>query len=429
MIDLFIISNLFEFMYCSIDIALLYYYCSVFIKNRSKVNAYYISIISTVLLFIITSSTIYSGSSTTLSLILMIFYSFIVFTGKFINRLIIPIFYFVISGLVTLLITSIIPVFTTISIIELFNGSPLRIIVALIIRILTYLLASIANKLIYKQKEMIISRNLLMYLVAFFLVLIFFFEIFFLEKIIYIDVLIFVMSMVFILFFIIIFFLIVKYYEKKEKIIEIQMLLKEANIKNENYIISANNQLEILKLKHDLSNHLISLKQLISKNENIEAEKYIDKIKIHPALKQYVNSKNELFNAILNTKISENLKIKFNIRYDDVVFNISPNILTIILGNALDNAIEAVNHLEIEKRIVNIIISENYQFIKIYISNSLKFQPIVKDGEFISLKRSNRIGIGMKNIIEAVKECNGTLKYNYDLEHFELIILLSKPSD
>lgn len=426
MIEIFNISNLFEFIYCSIDIALLYYYCSIFIKDRSQINAFYISIIASIMLFIITSNIIYSGSSTILSLILMIIYSFIVFTGKFNIRLIIPIFYFVISGLITLLITSIIPVFTAISITELFNNGSLRIIVTLIIKILTYLVASIVNKLVYKQKEMMISRSLLAYLGIFFLVLVLFFEIFFLKKIVYIDVLIFVMSMVFILSFIIIFFLIIKYYDKKEKINEMQILLNEANIKNKNYIVSANNQLEILKLKHDLSNHLISLKLLISNYENDAAEKYIDKIKIHPALKQYINSKNELLNAILNTKISENSDIKFNVRYDDSDFSVTPNILTIILGNALDNAIEAVNHLEIEKRIVNIVLSENYQFIKLYISNSLKYQPIVKDGEFISLKRSNRIGIGMKNIIDAVKECNGTLSYNYDLKLFELSILLSK---
>ena len=58
---------------------------------------------------------------------------------------------------------------------------------------------------------------------------------------------------------------------------------------------------------------------------------------------------------LLNVKVSENKDFDFRIRLDIDKFDFDSILLTIVLGNILDNAIEAVEYLPKEQRIVDVI--------------------------------------------------------------------------
>ncbi|NLC42501.1 MAG: sensor histidine kinase, partial [Erysipelothrix sp.] len=126
-----------------------------------------------------------------------------------------------------------------------------------------------------------------------------------------------------------------------------------------------------------------------------------------------------------NQKISDYPDIDFIIRYDNGSYNLEPDKLTIIFGNAIDNAIEAVQKMDNDANI-RIILSENDELIKIFIANPFVVHPVFSDGKLVSIKESKVSGVGMMNIEEATKQVAGTLRYGVKEDMFELVILVHK---
>lgn len=88
--------------------------------------------------------------------------------------------------------------------------------------------------------------------------------------------------------------------------------------------------------------------------------------------------------------------------------NISDEDAVIILGNLLDNAIEACLKLE-NKRYINVTLSYKCGLLFIVVSNS--YNGIIKKSgkSFTSLKTDKSLhGLGLKNIQKVLKRYNGT---------------------
>ena len=93
-------------------------------------------------------------------------------------------------------------------------------------------------------------------------------------------------------------------------------------------------------------------------------------------------------------------------RHDEGRFAIPHDKLTIILGNALDNAINETLLYAHNPKEIQIVISENHQYIKIYIANKISNPVTMVDGKPIN-KSGKRVGLGVDNILDAVKFLNG----------------------
>ncbi len=104
----------------------------------------------------------------------------------------------------------------------------------------------------------------------------------------------------------------------------------------------------------------------------------------------------------------------------------SPIFLCLLLGNALDNALEAVLRMEEGEKFISIEgkLMKN-DFLVFRISNSLNGQ-IEKnaDGKIMTHKRGSGHGIGLSSIKEIAKEHRGWVSYDYDEGVFNLKIML-----
>jgi sensor histidine kinase YesM len=226
------------------------------------------------------------------------------------------------------------------------------------------------------------------------------------------------------------FFLIIillnRFYEIKSENINMKQSLLIHTLWQQNEILKVENNIEKLKRTHDLRNHLISLRNFIDTDQIQEAKNYLDIIDMHPILNEYVQTKNDTINAILNTKIAQNTNIHFSIRVNVDLFPIKVDDLTVLLGNALDNSIEAINKTQNNEKVIQVTISEGKQFCKIAIMNQYIGFLDIRYDILYSSKNSGYIGFGMINMRKIVNKYQGKLKYSFQNNEFKLAIILKK---
>lgn len=133
--------------------------------------------------------------------------------------------------------------------------------------------------------------------------------------------------------------------------IENEHMIREMNYKN---LEEINKSLRIQR--HDFLNNIQVIYGLLSINMPDEAIKYMQEMFVE--LKKFENifkTKNIAVNALLNSKYSiakiKNIDMRFEVKSSLEDLNLSPHEITQILGNVIDNAVEAVER-ENEKLII-----------------------------------------------------------------------------
>ncbi|WZU00704.1 GHKL domain-containing protein [Erysipelothrix sp. D19-032] len=261
------------------------------------------------------------------------------------------------------------------------------------------------------------------YLGVSFIVLVLLYDYLFINAPTHIENIIIPMTLTYVVSFALILALITRYFKEKNERMLMESALFEANQKNEAYIQSVQDKIETAKLKHDLKNHLITLQSFIENDMNDESLRYIQTLHALPELKSYVNTNNLTINAILNSKISSYPNVRFKVRHDEGRFAIPHDKLTIILGNAPDNAINETLLYAHNPKEIQIVISENHQYIKIYIANKISNPVTMVDGKPIN-KSGKRVGLGVDNILDAVKFLNGRAMFTSEGDTFQFKVLI-----
>ena len=82
--------------------------------------------------------------------------------------------------------------------------------------------------------------------------------------------------------------------------------------------------------------------------------------------------------------------------------------LCVILGNLLDNALEACAQVEKEKRFLRLYLTVNKSQLYFSVQNAAKEEPDFEASRYISRKRGNH-GLGMKRVKAAVDKYDGYL--------------------
>ncbi len=164
--------------------------------------------------------------------------------------------------------------------------------------------------------------------------------------------------------------------------------------------------------RHDYHNHIQVLKAQLALGKFVEVSDYLDKLE--ESLNQidtYVKSGNQMIDAILNGKLSlaRDREISVNCKAQmPETLPVSDVDLCVILGNLLDNALEACEEIVPGQRFLRIYMARNKSQLYISIQNSAKEDLDFKDRHYISTKRGNH-GLGMKRVQAAVEKYDGFL--------------------
>lgn len=415
-----------ELLYCAIDIMLFHYCCSLFLEKKTQKPYHIIVYAASVFgVFIVTNDRIFSSLGTFASILVLLVYGFLIFSGKPYRIACSVGLYFIVSGIVTLLMATAVPLFFNTNILIIMSNPIQRAFIVLVTKLIILCVAYLYDRKYRNSTNSLLNiKSMLLFYILAFIILMILFEFSYLNESIPVESLVIIMSLTFILLIVLIVVLTMKYIIAREKSIIVALQLAEANLKNSEYIRVANEQVELLRIKHDLKNHLIVLGEYLRQNRNNTAIEYLNRLAVHPGLKSYVDTHNKVMNAILNHKISEYPNIHFKVRYDDGDYNIETDKLTIILGNALDNAIEAVKTVSDPE--IKIVLSENDNYIKIFISNPFDAKPVVHDGMFVSQKNKRFSGMGITNIKNASQSVCGDAIFEVEEDTFKLVVIIDK---
>lgn len=183
-----------------------------------------------------------------------------------------------------------------------------------------------------------------------------------------------------------------------------------------------------LELKHNIKNSLINIKSFLVRQNNLKAIEEIDYILGNtcqediyicevPIIDAMVNFKNQQAKELgINMEVSTSLNVKINISNSD---------LANILGNALDNAIEACSKNTNESnKVIKLQIEQRNNSLYIRISNPYEKEIKLKNNFPLSSKRKNEYGIGIRTIQKIVRNKNSIMNINLDNKIFELEIII-----
>lgn len=188
---------------------------------------------------------------------------------------------------------------------------------------------------------------------------------------------------------------------------------------------------ETKRVRHDLNEYLIDLKATIQSKEYDKAEEKINTILQQNQIyrNEIARSGNLVIDSLINYKYS--LALKKNITMECYIFvpNSIPydgSDLCIILGNLLDNAIEAVVDLPISQRHIDLSITQIKGSLCIIVQNSYHGEICTdSDGHLTTHKKDYKNhGIGLSSVQRSVDKYNGELKSSYTDNVFKTTVLL-----
>lgn len=194
--------------------------------------------------------------------------------------------------------------------------------------------------------------------------------------------------------------------------------------------LQANN--DIRRLYHDMKNHLLVIQRLAGEKE--ELKEYLGHL-----LPQFEDYETHIStgNAMLDTLLSEKMQ---RAALSQIEFNVCVNLkeldhlsavdLVTIFGNAVDNAIEAMQKLPKEEEKVIYIKSSNFANMHVLrFSNRYCGNVEIVDGNIVTTKSDSDVhGIGLSSIRNATARYNGSVTVSADNDNGEFVLTIMLPA-
>lgn len=182
------------------------------------------------------------------------------------------------------------------------------------------------------------------------------------------------------------------------------------------------------RLKHDLKHHMLAIREYLGQNETKKAIDYIDNY-LH-SLQEFELLKfcdHPLINMIISHYYSlakeHDINFQVHITLPKEV-PIANSDLTVLLGNLLENAVDAAAKSKPEERYIQLNIILHRKMLAITVDNSFDGNVKYSDnGEYLSTKE-NHNGIGIKSITHISNKYNGGVEFHHDSRDFHSYIMI-----
>lgn len=183
-------------------------------------------------------------------------------------------------------------------------------------------------------------------------------------------------------------------------------------------------QSKLYSMKHDLKNQYVVLMGMLSQGDTAGAEKYLQNSIQKIEHIDYFFTNNYVLNYLLNEKksIAESNGITLNVKsFLPEKINLDTDIFAVVLGNLIDNSLNAVLRLSNSKeKEISLLIKQFDNNLLIEISN-------VFDTVELKTRKNRRFeGIGIKNVKRIVEENGGIYnQWVQDNQYIVSILLLN----
>lgn len=226
----------------------------------------------------------------------------------------------------------------------------------------------------------------------------------------------------------ILFFNLNSQYEMEKKIMLLEKeknVLLEHDYQNLKNVYAAN-----AKLFHDFQNHLDVVYHYLLKDHTAEAAHYIETLRSPmQEITQTARVGDEAADYLINSKIalavSRNIRVDTNIEFPRRT-NIQSVDLVTILGNLLDNALEATMSAEDPFRFIHLTIRRINDMVIIKVENGCSAAPAEADGSLQTSKADKTLhGWGLQSVRTAAERYDGTIETAYSAPVFRAVVTLS----
>jgi len=215
------------------------------------------------------------------------------------------------------------------------------------------------------------------------------------------------------------------HYKYREK----QLLMQTEHFEN---IIEGYHQ--VRRVRHDMMNHLVALHGYLQNEQCDDAIEYIKKINESIDFNRIgIVSNNVAIDALISNRKSK--AIKAGIYFEEKVslpgkLQIDDMDMCIVIGNILNNAIEACQRMKNEQMKKHIMLNINYKkgHIFIEVENTYDLRTVKQEeGKFISSKKYQwkyDVGLGMSNIERIINKYGGVYQTDLSEVIFKIKIML-----
>ncbi|MDF2949447.1 MAG: hypothetical protein K0R07_1479 [Sedimentibacter sp.] len=217
------------------------------------------------------------------------------------------------------------------------------------------------------------------------------------------------------------------YDEKMEKV----LLLQQNMAYSKQLEVIAQSQENLKTFRHDVKNHVLLLKSLIEENDKQGASEYLESfIECIDNSIEFSKSGNSEIDSILNYKLNKAVSfgIKTNIKVNvPDKLNIRPFDLSVVLGNLLDNAIEAARYCE--EKLIKISAELDRNVLYINVSNSFDGNLKYEGRKLITTKEDKENhGIGLGSVQQSLEKYNGAMEIHHRDKMFYVDVLIYNQS-
>lgn len=213
--------------------------------------------------------------------------------------------------------------------------------------------------------------------------------------------------------------------ERIEKMeLEQQNLLYESQMK-----LQKESEEKVRILRHDMKNHFYQMKSLLRLKKLDELEEYMNHIiQTTESTGDFCKSGNADVDGIVNLKLSKAKEMGAELHFDFKIpekLNIETFDMNCILGNLLDNVLDAFEN--VERRIVYLQMTYQKGVLNFCLRNSFNGQLKVNEkNQLLSIKQGDakHHGFGVKSIIETVERYDGEFEYECEGNVFSVYIMM-----
>lgn len=195
-------------------------------------------------------------------------------------------------------------------------------------------------------------------------------------------------------------------------------LEERAELEKQNLIYA--NQLEVLtkseertkSVRHDMKNHLAVLANLAQQWQCEEVTAYICQIwEYMKNPEERVKSGNKNLDSLLNYFLSKAAQCLKQVEYQGQVpekMNVLAFDMNVILGNLMDNAIEAA--VDSEEKFLAVRLNYVKGILVIEVENSFQHELWKENGRYLTTKQGVNHGIGLNNVQKMVEKYHGAME-------------------
>lgn len=218
-------------------------------------------------------------------------------------------------------------------------------------------------------------------------------------------------------------------YESEKELARLKS--EQAELLERDYTTLSNAYAVNAKLFHDFHNHIGALRQLLSHEKYADAVQYLDELQAPVReLADTVWTGDETADYLINTKTAEaaahGVCLQAQVEYPRHT-NIRSADLCAILGNLLDNALEAAKQAEtVGQREIRLTIRRINQMLVIKVENGFASAPVSENGELKTTKTGGGLhGWGLKSAQTAAEKYDGMVQTGCEGNTFRAVATLS----